>query len=116
MTQSLRIIHIVTRLNVGGISKAVIDSAAGLSALGHDCLIVSGVLPDDECDMSYYAREQKVAVIYAKNLRRGISLRDFCAILELYRIFVRFEPDIIHTHASKAGTIGRIAGMMYQIF
>ncbi|MGB5324266.1 MAG: glycosyltransferase family 4 protein [Pseudomonadales bacterium] len=50
---------------------------------------------------------------YAPSLVRPISLfRDFSAGRQLYRLFKRLAPDILHTHSSKTGILGRIAGRL----
>jgi len=42
-------------------------------------------------------------------LRRNVGWRDVPAFLALCRIIARERPDIVHTHAAKAGTLGRLA-------
>ena len=47
-------------------------------------------------------------------MSREISLKDALAVWKLYRLMRREQPDIVHTHTAKAGTVGRVAGMMYR--
>ena len=48
--------------------------------------------------------------------RRSFSLlADVKAFCELYRIFKRLRPDIVHTHNPKTGVFGRIAARMARV-
>src|SRR5205823_4153256 len=49
-----------------------------------------------------------------KEMSREISPRDATTIWKFYRLLVRLRPDIVHTHTAKAGTVGRVAGLMYR--
>ncbi|MDQ3686402.1 MAG: glycosyltransferase, partial [Acidobacteriota bacterium] len=42
------------------------------------------------------------------------SLKDAVTVWKLYRLFVRERPDVVHTHTAKAGTVGRVAGLLYR--
>jgi glycosyltransferase involved in cell wall biosynthesis len=47
-------------------------------------------------------------------MSREISPKDAVTIWKLYRLLVRLRPQIVHTHTAKAGTVGRIAGLLYR--
>jgi glycosyltransferase involved in cell wall biosynthesis len=47
-------------------------------------------------------------------MSREISPKDALTVWKLYRLLVRERPDVVHTHTAKAGTVGRIAGMLYR--
>jgi glycosyltransferase involved in cell wall biosynthesis len=47
-------------------------------------------------------------------MSREISVKDAVTIWKLFRLMRRERPDIVHTHTAKAGTVGRLAGMMYS--
>jgi glycosyltransferase involved in cell wall biosynthesis len=80
-----------------------------------DSLLVTGVVDDNEENMDYFAESNGVKFLRVPELKRKISLNDFMAIVKIYRIISDFEPDIIHTHTSKAGFLGGLAGMLHNI-
>ena len=46
------------------------------------------------------------------SLRRELGLHDARALLGMTAILRRTKPHVLHTHAAKAGTIGRVAAML----
>ncbi len=110
----MKIVRVIARLNVGGPSKHVIWLTKGLQNSECESLLVAGTVPPGEDDMSYFATEQGVSPIFVSQMSREISLKDALSIWKLYRLFVRERPDIVHTHTAKAGTVGRVAGLLYR--
>lgn len=103
------IVHIITRLEAGGSSRNTIDSCAAQAA-DHDVVLIAGPHRDAAALLKL---TPAVNYIEVKNLQREISLfRDFSALLALRRELSRLEPDIIHTHTSKAGALGRLAAAL----
>jgi len=64
--------------------------------------------------MSYVAQEAGVTPIILREMSREISLKDALIVWKLYRLMVRERPDIVHTHTAKAGTVGRVAVLLYR--
>jgi glycosyltransferase involved in cell wall biosynthesis len=61
-------------------------------------------------------REGSLDVVYVPHLVRSINPAfDARATAELYQIFRRMKPDIVHTHSSKAGVLGRIAARAARV-
>lgn len=110
----MKIVRVIARLNVGGPAKHVIWLTKGLQNSEFESLLVTGTVPPGEDDMGYFATEQGVSPIFVSQMSREISLKDALTIWKLYRLFVREKPDIIHTHTAKAGTVGRVAGLLYR--
>src|SRR5436190_2642445 len=108
-----KIIRIIARLNVGGPAKHVVWLTDGLKNT-HETLLVAGTVPTGEGDMSYFAEQLQVVPHIIPEMSREISLKDVVTIWKLYRLFLREQPDVVHTHTAKAGTVGRVAGFIYR--
>lgn len=112
----MKIVRVIARLNVGGPAKHVAWLTAGLQDREWESLLVAGSVPPNEEDMSYFAAALGVRPLLLKEMSREISLKDVLTIWKLYRVFKREQPDVVHTHTAKAGTVGRIAGLLYRWF
>src|ERR1044072_4221495 len=110
----MKILRVIARLNVGGPARHVVWLTDGLRRRGYGGVLVAGVVPHGEEDMGHLADEAGVTPINLPPMSREISLKDPIAAWKLYRLMVRERPDIVHTHTAKAGTGGRVAGMMYR--
>jgi glycosyltransferase involved in cell wall biosynthesis len=110
----VRVLRLIARLNVGGPARHVVWLNQALSAAGFETLLVTGTVPAGEEDMSDFATARGVTPFVIPSMSRELSLRDFSTIWQLWRLMVRFGPDIVHTHTAKAGAVGRIAGLLYR--
>lgn len=111
---ALKVLRIIARLNVGGPARHVVWLTAGLRTRDYDTVLVTGVVPSGEDDMSYVAEAADVRPHVVEQMSREISLRDALAMWKIFRLMLRERPDIVHTHTAKAGTVGRLAGLMYR--
>jgi len=110
----MKILRIIARLNVGGPARHVVWLTQGLKPEGYETVLVAGVVPPGEDDMSYIAAAAGVQPFTLPEMSREISLKDAVTIWKLFRLMRRERPDIVHTHTAKAGTVGRVAGLMYR--
>jgi glycosyltransferase involved in cell wall biosynthesis len=110
----MKVVRIIARLNVGGPARHVVWLTAGLESAGCETLLVAGVVPEGEDDMSYFAESAGVRPYIIPEMSREISPKDALTVWKLYRLFLRERPDIVHTHTAKAGTVGRVAGFFYR--
>jgi glycosyltransferase involved in cell wall biosynthesis len=110
----MKVVRIIARLNVGGPARHVAWLTAELPRVGYDSVLVAGTVPPGEDDMAYFARAQGVRPVIIPEMSREISLKDAVTVWKLYRLFVRERPDVVHTHTAKAGTVGRVAGLLYR--
>lgn len=110
----MKILRIIARLNVGGPARHVIWLTEGLQNAGYETLLASGVVPPGEDDMSYLAEASGVVPYVIPQMSREISLKDALTTWKLFRLMLRQRPDLVHTHTAKAGTVGRVAGLMYR--
>ncbi len=110
----MKIVRIIARLNVGGPAKHVVWLTAGLRNSDCETVLVAGMVPPGEDDMGYFADEMGVTPLYMRQMSREISFKDALTIWKVYRLLLRERPDIVHTHTAKAGTVGRVAGLLYR--
>ncbi|MDT4898891.1 MAG: hypothetical protein QOH25_3968 [Acidobacteriota bacterium] len=110
----MKVVRIIARLNVGGPARHVVWLTAGLRSAGCESVLVAGVVPPGEDDMTYFATANGIEPFIIPQMSREISPKDVLTAWKLYRLFLRERPDIIHTHTAKAGTVGRIAGFVYR--
>lgn len=106
--------RVIARLNVGGPARHVVWLTVELPRAGYESVLVAGTVPPGEDDMSYFAAEHGVQPIIIPEMSREISPKDAVTIWKLYRLLVRLRPQIVHTHTAKAGTVGRVAGLLYR--
>jgi glycosyltransferase involved in cell wall biosynthesis len=110
----MKVVRIIARLNVGGPARHVVWLDEGLRRAGAEVILVAGTVPPGEGDMSYFARAHGVEPVIIPEMSREISAKDVVTVWKLYRLFVHARPDIVHTHTAKAGTVGRVAGLLYR--
>lgn len=114
MKKATKIVRIIARLNVGGPARHVVWLSHGLQAPEFDSILVAGTVPPEEDDMGYFASEMGVEPVIVPEMSREISPQDALTIWKLYKLLKRERPDIVHTHTAKAGTVGRLAGLLYR--
>lgn len=110
----MKIVRVIARLNVGGPAKHVVWLTQGLKSPEWDSVLVAGTVPAGEEDMSYFAEAMGVCPVFMPEMSREISPNDFLTVWKLFLLFRREQPDIVHTHTAKAGTVGRLAGLLYR--
>lgn len=108
----VKILRIITRLNVGGPAIHTVLLSSSLNREGYRDILVCGSPDNTEGDMKYFADSHGVSPIFVKELQREMSLvNDIKAFFKIAGIIRREKPDIIHTHTAKAGAIGRCAAI-----
>lgn len=111
----VRVLRVITRLNVGGPAQHVAYLASGLGGHGFQTRLVSGRIDPGEGDMSYFCGQRGVQVEYVDALIRPISpLRDLVAFFQIAAWIWRTNPDVIHTHLAKAGFLARFAARLLK--
>ncbi|HEU4593749.1 MAG TPA: glycosyltransferase [Pyrinomonadaceae bacterium] len=110
----MKVVRIIARLNVGGPARHVAWLEAGLRRAGVESVLVAGVVPPGEDDMGYFAERLGVRPVVIPEMSREVSPKDLVTVWKLYRLFRRERPDVVHTHTAKAGTVGRVAGLLYR--
>lgn len=106
----MRICHVITRLIIGGAQENTVLSCRGLAAKGHDVTLVAGTETGPEGSLWQAARESGARCIELASMQRAVRpLDDWRAYRELVTLFRELKPDVVHTHSSKAGIVGRAA-------
>jgi glycosyltransferase involved in cell wall biosynthesis len=107
----IRIASVVARLNVGGPAIHLVTVNTRLDPARFSDCIVHGTEGPSEGSLVAWAREKGARTLRIPALRGEASFgpRDLAAFRELLGLFRRERPDIVHTHAGKAGILGRLA-------
>jgi glycosyltransferase involved in cell wall biosynthesis len=111
-TRPLRVLHIITRLIVGGAQENTLLTCEGLAEMPeYEVTLASGIDRGPEGDL--LDRAAKGNLVLVPELGRAISpIADMRALWKLYRLIRRGRYHIVHTHSSKAGVLGRIAAKL----
>lgn len=109
-----RILHISTRLILGGSQENTVLSCEGQHALGHEVHLAFGPIFGPEGSM--LDRVQQTPQITTHEIpslvRELAPVQDVRALRSLGALIERIKPDIVHTHSSKAGILGRNAASL----
>lgn len=108
--EPIRVLHVITRMIVGGAQENTLLSVIGLDAMPeYDVVLVTGIDDGREGELLTQAREQTQLVIVEEMGRSIDPFSDLVAGWKLYRIIKDGRFHIVHTHSSKAGVLGRLA-------
>jgi len=112
---SVRVLHAITRLTLGGSSENTIASCVALGRAGYDCTLAASFRESDASSLAD-ARRRECRVVDIPALGREVApLADLTALAQLLRLIGRERPSIVHTHTSKAGFIGRLAAVIARV-
>lgn len=104
-----RVLRIINRLNLGGPTY----NAAYLSKFMEpefETLLVSGMKDDEEESSEFIVRDLDLHPVYVPDMYRELNpFKDYKSYYKLRKIIEEYKPDIVHTHAAKAGAVGRLA-------
>ncbi|HEY7088380.1 MAG TPA: glycosyltransferase, partial [Tepidisphaeraceae bacterium] len=106
----MKIVHIITRLIVGGAQENTLLSCEGQHDHGHDVTLITGPPIGPEGSLLERAQKYGYKVEVFDEMRRALHpIRDWKTYSHLIRRLEQLRPDVVHTHSSKAGIIGRWA-------
>ncbi len=111
MSEAIRILRVIARLNTGGPAIHVTLATAGLAAAGYHTRLLAGDVADGESSMEWFSEEHGVRVERVDGLGREIRFRDVGVVRALSRLIREWRPHIVHTHTAKAGAVGRAAAL-----
>jgi glycosyltransferase involved in cell wall biosynthesis len=107
----VRVLQIITRLTVGGDTNVVLDLADHFSNHPYfEAALAAGPVPMGETDLTHLAYDRGIATAIIPGMVNRINpLKNPSAIMDLRTIIAQGRFDIVHTHSSVAGVMGRIA-------
>ncbi len=111
--RKIRVLLVITVLGTGGATNVVLDIASHFkNHSDFEIEILTGPKLSDRTDMSFIARERGINTREIPSLINHIDpIVNVKAIAELRRIMIQGKYDIVHTHSSVAGVVGRFAAV-----
>ena len=108
-----KVLHIITLFSVGGATENTIFTVDGLIKKDYYVDIITGPHISSEGSMYSICKKLNIPVFTFNSLKRNISpFSDLLVIFKLYLFIKKNNYDIVHTHSSKAGVVGRIAAWL----
>jgi glycosyltransferase involved in cell wall biosynthesis len=104
--------HVITRFVRGGADENTLLTCNGQAALGHEVHLIYG---DHHPDM-VAAMDPRVRMHHLPSMVRAVRpWTDLRCLRALARLFRELRPDVVHTHESKAGVLGRFAAVRARV-
>jgi glycosyltransferase involved in cell wall biosynthesis len=106
------VVELVTRMNTGGVAVLIGELVQGLDPTKFDVHLITGKCSIGEEDF-IRARGLNLNEIVVTSMARVLNpLADLYSLIMIFKHLRRIRPDIVHTHTSKAGLLGRIASKL----
>jgi len=115
MTEPIRILRIISRMNVGGPAWQTSVLTESLEGEEFSTKLLCGDVGSDEGDyLKLY--EPKIQFTRINSLGRSLSfIGDLKAFIRIRREIHSYRPHIVHTHTTKAGVLGRLAAYSARV-
>lgn len=113
MNPPLKIVHLITRLDSGGSAESTFLTARELRKKGYETAIWAGTGFDLPREIESEAAAAGIPLVFIPSLVRSVRpWKDLQAFFAIRSLLKKEKPDILHTHTSKAGFLGRLAGWL----
>jgi len=104
-----KVLRIINRLNLGGPTHNVAYLTKYLDEK-YETLLLSGTIDSTEESSEFLIKNLDITPRYIDAMQRELHpLKDYRAYKQIKKIIREYQPDIVHTHAAKAGAVGRLA-------
>ena len=113
----MRIVRIVTRMNIGGPSLHVAILSNQLDSKRFSTCLMVGQTETGEGSRLPWVENGPARIVKIRSLGRRLNpWKDLCAFFQILQALRQEQPAVIHTHMAKAGTLGRLAGIIHNRF
>lgn len=110
MKKKIRVLTIHNRLHLGGPIFIIAYITKYLNSDLYETKLLLGPPLPDEVSADFFLQKENVVYTLVEEMTRKINpFNDLIAFWKIRKIIKEFKPDIVHTHTTKAGTLGRIA-------
>lgn len=111
----VRVLRIINRFNLGGPTYNVSYLTKYMQP-EYDTLLIGGEKDESEAASDFIVKNLGIEPRIIHGMKRSINpLNDYKAYREIRRIIREFKPDVVHTHASKSGALGRLAAIKENV-
>jgi glycosyltransferase involved in cell wall biosynthesis len=109
----MKIVHTITRFVRGGADENTLLTCNHQAEAGHEVTLIFGHENHHGILGQLHPAVRQVEI---RSLTRSINpFKDLAATVEMTRVIRAIAPDIVHTHTSKAGIIGRVAAIIARV-
>ena len=110
--QKIKVLHLVTRMNVGGVAVLLDNLMANIDKNKFEAMLATGVCESPEGE---YLDNRKIdyPLNRISSFHKSVKVvDDLKSLTHIYKLIHDFKPDIVHTHTSKAGLFGRLISVI----
>ena len=114
LNRKIRVAHIITRMITGGAEENTLFTVEGLDKNKYDIDIIVG--EEFKKDILTKVKYNNFNIIQIKGLKGKLNfLYDPVVLIKLINIFKKNNYDIVHTHITKTGILGRLAARIVGV-
>ena len=114
------VIHLITRLALGSAQQQVIQITSNLTKNNKETVIITGLsdsksLSAKDNKLLELGLEKKIKIEVIKELSDKIlPFKDIVSIFKIFRLLIKYKPNILHIHSSKTGVLGRLLKLFFR--